>query len=194
MEEINKMENTNGPIIEKANNVAGHAFKLNSETPFDVLKTSYAYWLHNNNQVTDLNPEGGKIRPMVARDKDGAFEVYRDGGWVAEDKGQYFYTEKDKEGNPQLKANGQPQRRFYFDKYFEYPVTFKDGVEVEVWNKEEKKVQVITTERARLRVKTSLNARIQEYITDPRNKDTFLEITFNKEAMPAEMYGVRYNS
>lgn len=187
--------NEKGPIIEKANSVAGNAFKLMSEVPFDVLKTNYAYWLHNNNTRTELNPEGLKVRPMIAREtENGKFEIYQNGGWEAVDKGKYFYTEKDKDGNPVLKANGQPQRRFYFDRYFEYPVMFKNGVEVEVWDKELQKLQIITTEKARLRVKTSLNTRIQEYITDPRNKDTYLEITYNKDAMPAEMYGVRFNS
>lgn len=183
-----------GPIVEKANTVAGNAFKLNSETPFTVLKTSYAYWLHNNNQKTDLNPQGGKVRPMVARENGNTFEVYKDGGWVEEEKGKYFYSEKDEDGNPILKPNGQPQRKFYFETFYEYPVTFKNGIDVEAWDKDLKKMQVITTERARLRVKTSLNKRIQEYITDPRNKDTFLEITYDKKASPADMYGVRYNS
>lgn len=186
------MENEKAPIIEKANTVARQPFKLLSEEPFTVLKTSYAFWLHNNNKVTDLNPTGGKIKPMVGRDKDGTFEVYKDGGWVTEDKGKYFYTDKDKDGNPVLKANGQPQRKFYFDTFYEYNVQFKDGVEVEVWNKDLQKVQVITTEQARLRVKTSLNNRIQDYISDPRNKGTFLQITYDKSAMPADMYGVKY--
>jgi len=188
------MENDKGPIIEKANNVAEQPFKLNSEVPFIVLKTSYAYWLHNNNKVTDLNPEGGKIRPMVARENDGKFEVYKDGNWEVTEKSKFWYTEKDADGNPVLKSNGQPQRRFYFDTYYEYPVTFKEGVEVEVWDKEVQKMQVVTAERARLRVKTSLNNRMQEYIKDPRNKDTFMEITFNKKAAPADMYGCRYHS
>lgn len=188
------MENDKGPIIEKANSVAGNAFKLNSEEPFTVLKTSYAYWLHNNNKTTDLNPAGGKVRPMVARDNNGTFEVYKDGNWEATDKGQFWYTEKDTDGNPILKSNGKPQRRFYFDTYYEYPVTFKDGVEVEVWDKELQKVQVVSTEKARLRVKTTLNNRMQEYIKDPRNKDTYMEITFDKSKSPSDMYGVRYHS
>ena len=188
------MENEKTPIVEKANTVAGQPFKLNATEPFVVLKTSYAYWLHNNNKVTELNPTGGKIRPMVARDKDGVFEVYKDGNWTATDKGQFWYTEKDADGNPVLKSNGQPQRRFYFDTYYEYPVTFKNGVEVESWNKDIQKMQIITTEHARLRVKTTLNNRIQEYIKDPRNTDTFMEITFDKSKSPSDMYGVRYHS
>jgi len=181
-------------IIEKAHTVAEKPFKLLSEEPFTVLKTSYAYWLHNNNKVTDLNPAGGKTSPLIGRDKDGAFEVYRNGNWQAEDKGQYFYTDKDKDGSPILKANGQPQRRFYFDTFYEYLVSFKEDVEIEAWDKEVQKVQVVSVDKARLRVKTSLNTRIQEYVQDPRNKETYMEITYNKEAMPAEMYGVIYSS
>ena len=183
-----------GPVIEKANTVANQPLKLLSEVPFDVQKTGYAYWLHNNNKVTDLNPEGGKVRPMIARDKDGEFEVYRDGEWVAEKKDMYWYTEVDKTGEPILRANGKPSRRFYFDKYFEYPVEFKDGADVEIWNKEEKKLQVQTVTLARLRVKTSLNSKLKDYILDSRNKDTYLEITYDKKALPAEMYGVKYHS
>ena len=188
------MEIEKTPIIEKANSIAGQPFKLGSEEPFVVLKTNYAYWLHNNNQRTELNPDGGKIRPMVAREQEGRFEVYKDGAWTPVEKGKFWYTEKDSEGNPVLKSNGQPQRRFYFDKFFEYPVVFKNGVEVEVWDKDLQKMQVITTERARLRVKTSLNNRFKEYLADPRNKDTFMEITFDKSKSPADMYGCRYHS
>lgn len=187
------MNEDKGPIVEKANTVAEKPFKLLSEQPFVVLKTSYAFWLHNNNKITPLNPTGAKISPLIARDNNGQFEIYKDGGWVGVNKNEYWYDLKDKEGKVVLKDNGQPKRAFYFDTFYEYPVEFKDSVEMETWSKEAKKMQVISTDKARIRVKQTLNKRIQEYLKDPRNKDTYMSITYDKDAMPADMYGVRYN-
>jgi len=182
-------------IIEKGKDMADKAFKVLNSEPRDILKTGYAYWLYNNNKVTDINPTGGKISPTIGRDTDaGTFEMYKDGAWVEVNKNDYWYDVVDKDGNVETKPNGSPRRKHYFEKMFEWDVVFKEDVELEVWNSEHKKLMVESISEARFRAKSSVNTRMKEYLEDPRNADTFMKITFDKNKPPADMYGVRFDS
>lgn len=160
--------------------------------PFQIVerlgeyeKTGYSWYLNEKR----LGRTGA---PLLARTKDGKFEIFMDGTWVEKNRNDYWYDELDKAGRPVIK-NGKQSKRNYFEKKVDWVFEFEKEIPIEIYNKEIKAKEVKQLKKCIFSVSGAFDKKLTKEQTDPRNrKDSWFKIKHDKTKMPAEQYMIEF--